>query len=372
MNQKVIAVLAVVIVVIAGVGVAAVAIANGNNGGDRTVTDIRGREVTIPNEVNKVVCVSAGALRMVSYFDIDRVVGVDSMDKGTTGSAANYNLAVYRVAYGEKIKAATDVGGASNFKEIMDTGADVIFTTTEGVDVLNNIQEKTGIPVIGLRAEVYFDLDSLQTFSKQMRLIGEVLKMESRANELVSGIEGLFNELETYKLAAKGADLKKAYVCGLMTGMEGNFYKTTGHFLPFSDTVALNIAPDVAQSPYIIHQKDIIDQNPAYIFVDVANYASCMTTMKTDSATLGEISAITNEKVYSLLPYKYYNTNYEAELIDCFAVGKIIAPGVYDYDLNDKANEIFQLFFPGTSMTLASYTTAIGHGIGLVPASEYK
>lgn len=373
MNQKMIAIATVLIIVAAGVGIGAYVLTNDDgNSGDRTVTDIRGREVSIPGEVNKVVCVSAGALRMVSYFDIDRVVGVDSMDKGTSGSPANYNLAVYRVAYGDKIKSATDVGGASSFKEITDTKADVIFTTTEGVETLNDIQNKTGIPVIGLRAEVYFDLDSLQTFSKQMRLIGEVLGMNDRAEQLVKGINDLFTELETYKLSASASDLQKSYVCGLMTGMNGNFYKTTGHYLPFSTTVGLNIAPDVAQAPYIINQKDIVDQAPQYIFVDDANYASCMSTMKTDSATLGEIPAIANGKVYSLLPYKYYNTNYEAELINCFAVGSILAPSIYSYNLNEKADQIFQLFFPGTSMTLASYTSAIGHGIGLVNESEYK
>jgi iron complex transport system substrate-binding protein len=374
MNTKALAIIAVLILIVAGAAVAVVVMNdNGSkDAGDRTVTDIRGREVTIPNDVKKVVCVSAGALRMVSYFDIDRVVGVDSMDKGTSGSAANYNLAVYRVAYADEIKAATDVGTASSFKEIAETGADVIFTTTEGVEVLDNIQAKTGIPVIGLRAEVYFDLDSLQTFSKQLKLIGQVLKMDSRADQLINGIQALFVELENYRLSASASDLQKAYVCGLMTGMNGNFYKTTGHYLPFSYTVGLNIAPDIAQSPYIISQKDIIDQDPTYIFVDDANYASCMTTMKTDKAILGSISAIANEKVYSLLPYKYYNTNYEAELINCFAVGKIIAPGIYDYDLEKKANEIFQLFFPGTSMTLASYSAAIGHGIGYIDPSEYK
>jgi len=375
MNQKMVAIIAVIIVVVAAVAVAAVVMSNGNGGGDsgdRVVTDIRGREVTIPQDVNKVVCVSAGALRMVSYFDIDRVVGIDSMDKGTSGSPANYNLATYRVAYADQIKEKTDVGDASSFKEIADTGADVIFTTTEGVETLDNIQEKTGIPVVGLRAEVYFDLDSLQTFSKQMRLIGEVLKMDDRADELVNGIEGLFNELEIYKLSAKQSDLKKSYVCGLMTGMTGNFYKTTGHYLPFSTTVGLNIAPDIAQSPYIISAKDIIDRDPEYMFVDVSNYASCMSTMKTDAEILGDISAIANEKVYSLLSYKYYNTNYENELIDCFAVGKIIAPEIYDFNMEDKANEILKLFFPNSTITLASYTAAVGHGIGLIDPSEYK
>ncbi len=372
MNQKVIVIAVVAILAVAGIGLAVYKFTGDDSKGDRTVTDIRGREVSIPDKVDKVVCVSAGALRMVSYFDIDRVVGVDSMDMGTTGSTANYNLATYRVAYGDKIKAATNVGGASSFKEMTDTGADVIFTTTEGVETLNNIQEKTGIPVIGLRAEVYFDLDSMQTFAKQMRLIGEVLKMESRADELVKGMEDLFAELETYKLSAKSSDLQKSYVCGLMTGMNGNFYKTTGHFLPFSTTVGLNIAPDVEQSPYLINEKDIVDQKPAYIFVDVSNYASSLATMKDNTATLGGIPAISGEKVYSLLPYKYYNTNYENELIDCFAVGKIIAPGVYDYDLDKKADAILELFYPDSGLTLAKYTAAIGHGIGPVPASEYK
>lgn len=368
-----IAVVVVAILAIAGIGaIAFMAVNDDENHGDRTVVDIRGREVSIPNVVDEVICVSAGALRMVSYFDIDSVVGVDSFDAGSSGPVANYNLATYRVAYGEQIKAATDVGGASSFKEMANTGADVIFTTTEGVDTLDNIQDKTGIPVIGLRAEVYFDLDSLQTFSKQMRLIGEVFNMESRADELVKGIEDLFAELETYKLSAKESDLQKSYVCGLMTGMTGNFYKTTGHYLPFSTTVGLNIAPDVAQSPYIISQKDIINMEPAYIFVDDSNYASCMATMKSDASTLGTVSAISNEKVYSLLPYKYYNTNYENELINCFAVGSILAPSVYNFNLEEKANEIFQLFFPGTTLTLDSYTASIGHGIGLVDASEYK
>ncbi len=372
MNNKTIAIIIVAILVIAAAGVIVYETTKDGNHGDRTVTDIRGREVSIPNDVQKVVCVSAGALRMVSYFDIDRVVGVDSMDKGTSGSAANYNLATYRVVYGDKIKTMADVGDASNFKAIMDTGADVIFTTTEGVEVLDNIQEKTGIPVIGLRAEVYFDLDSMQTFAKQMKLIGQVLKMDSRADQLVKGIESLFAELEDYKLSATTKDMQKSYICGLMTGMTGNFYKTTGHFLPFSTTVGLNIAPDVAQSPYIINEKDIIDQDPAYIFVDVSNYASSLSTMKANKATLGSISAIVNDKVYSLLPYKYYNTNYENELIDCFAVGSILAPSIYKYNLEQKANEIFQLFFPGTTMTLASYTSAIGHGISHVDPSEYK
>ena len=380
MIQKIIVIAVVAVLIVGGIGFAAYKLTSDDDKkGDRTVTDIRGREVTIPNEVNKVVCVSAGALRMVSYFDIDRVVGVDSFDAKASGPIANYNLATYRVAYGDKIKDMTNVGGASSFKEMTDTGADVIFTTTEGVETLNNIQEKTGIPVIGLRAEVYFDLDSFNTFSEQMKLIGEVLGMEDRADELVNGISALFTELENYKLSAPmpapddpTVKDRYAYVCGLMTGMNGNFYKTTGHFLPFSDTVALNIAPNVNNEPYIIAEKDIIDQNPRYIFVDIANYNSSVTTMKNNSATIGGVSAVVNEKVYALLPYKFYNTNYENELIDCFIVGSIILPSVYNYDLTKKANEIFDLFYPGAGLTLAKYTTALGHDIGKIPATDYK
>ena len=84
MNAKVIAIAVVAVLVVAGAGFGIYQLTKDSDSkGDRTVTDIRGREVSIPGDVQKVVCVSAGALRMVSYFDIDKVVGIDSMDKAS-------------------------------------------------------------------------------------------------------------------------------------------------------------------------------------------------------------------------------------------------------------------------------------------------
>jgi len=369
-KQKIYAIGAVVVLLGVGIG-AFILLSDDTIEGDFTVKDMRGRSVGIPADVEKVVCISAGALRFVSYFDMDKVVGVDSYDKGSAGSMANYNLAIYRAAFPDQLDDATDIGGISSFQEIMDTKADVIFTTTEAPATLDDLQTKTGIPVVGLRAEGYFDIDQINTFYKQLELIGKVLGMESRATELAAGISGLLTELETYKLSVTTAQLKTSYICGLMTGMAGDFYKTTGKYIPFSSTCALNVMPDISNMPYITDDIAILLADPEYMFVDIANYDSCMNTLKTNKTVLAGIDALEKGNVYTLLPYKYYNTNYESEIINCFAVGSILCSEVYDYDLEDKANEIIQLFFPKSTLTYSEFTTLIGQEIGKIAPSAY-
>src|SRR5690554_2964082 len=43
----------------------------------RVITDMMGREVEVPSEINSIICTGSGALRLVAYADaIDLVVGV--------------------------------------------------------------------------------------------------------------------------------------------------------------------------------------------------------------------------------------------------------------------------------------------------------
>jgi len=55
---------------------------NAAESGAFTLTDGFGREVTIPENVERIVCSGAGCLRYLLYLQAqDYVVGVDSMDK---------------------------------------------------------------------------------------------------------------------------------------------------------------------------------------------------------------------------------------------------------------------------------------------------
>ena len=164
------AIVVVAILACAGIGVAVYEVTKDNgNHGDRTVTDIRGREVSIPNEVNKVVCVSAGALRMVSYFDIDRVVGVTDEQRCQFRrqlQPGNHR----RLRRQDHVMTMSAVPATQG-----DDGhcADHIHHH-QGVDVLDNIGENWHRS--SARAEVYF-IRFHADLRQADKTVGEVLKM---------------------------------------------------------------------------------------------------------------------------------------------------------------------------------------------------
>jgi len=49
--------------------------------------------------------------------------------------------------------------------------------------------------------------------------------------------------------------------------------------------------------------------------------------------------------VYGVLPYNYYNTNYETVLADAYFIGKVLYPDQFsDIDPQEKADEIYTQF----------------------------
>lgn len=352
-KKQLFAVLAVAIMVVAAVG-ALWAINGLDDGmkGDVKVVDMRGRTVYVDEDVQSVICLSASSLRLISYFGaVDMVVGIDSFDANALGSPANYYKATYRIAY-MNISSITSVGSEANFAAINDTGADVIFTSVEDVGVLNDLQNKTNIPVVGLNAQGSFDIDNMTEFSRQLNLIGKVLGMEDRAEELIDGITSLLDELEGHRSQIASSDFRDAYVGGMFYFMQGGLYKTTGKYLPFDLTCANNVMPDVNNgNPYDTFITDVMDADPDYIFIDSMTYASSLAKFLEDQGSLANVTAVENQDIYTTLVYKYYGTNWETEMINAFYIGSVLNPDVYDFDMEDKADEILALFFPGSDVT---------------------
>lgn len=352
-KKQMFAVLAAAIIVIAALGTIWVLDRmEDETGGEVRVIDMRGRAVYVDENVDSVVCLSASSLRLISYFGaVDMVVGIDSFDANTLGSPANYYKATYRVAY-LNISSITSVGSEANFAAINDTGADVIFTSVEDVGVLNDLQNKTNIPVVGLNAQGSFDIDDMTEFSRQIDLIGKVLGKEDRAEELINGINALLDELESFKAEVTPANYSDAYVGGMFYFMQGGLYKTTGKYLPFDLTCANNVMPDVNNgNPYDTFLTDVIDADPDYIFVDSMTYANSYAKFLEDQGSLANVTAVENQDVYTTLVYKYYGTNWETEIINAFYIGSVLNPEVYDYDMAEKADGILALFFPGSAIT---------------------
>ncbi|MFY9383054.1 MAG: hypothetical protein WAP14_03450, partial [Acetomicrobium sp.] len=56
-----------------------------------TIEDMAGRSVSIEGSVQRIVCAGPGALRLITYMNVqDKVVGVEEMEKDPTGRPYAY------------------------------------------------------------------------------------------------------------------------------------------------------------------------------------------------------------------------------------------------------------------------------------------
>ena len=201
-KNKLIALFAVAIVVIAGVVIFTAD--NSKDDGDFTVTDMRGRIVSIPSNVDKIVCLSAGSLRLVVYLGAaDMVVGIDKEDSNV--SKPTYYKGTYHIAF--DVKGIANVGNEENFKAIKDTGAQVIISSATDVSKLDDLQDKTGISVVGIDAGGNRGVAS-DELSKNLKLLGKVLDKSDRANQLTNYIKDTMKTMED--LSKKSTVIKDA------------------------------------------------------------------------------------------------------------------------------------------------------------------
>ena len=62
------------------------------------------------------------------------------------------------------------------------------------------------------------------------------------------------------------------------------------------------------------------------------------------------MDAVKNNNMYSTLVYKYYGTNWESELMNAYYIGSILDPEIYNFNIEEKCNEILSLFYPGSDI----------------------
>lgn len=349
MDKKVIfAVIATVIVVVAAAA-AVYSLDRGDNDSSegRTVTDMLGRNVNIPGDVDSIVCLSAGSVRLACYMGVaDKIVGIDRMDAMASGSSANYDKATYRIAY--DIRSITNVGSEDNFRDIISTGADLIVTSMTDVSQVETLQQNTGIPTIAVSAAGNIDVDD-EEFDKNLLLMGEALGAEGRATELIGGKNALLGELEALR-SESGAEAR-CYIGGMFYMMTGDLFMTTGNYASFEYTPATNVMPDTNNgNPYTTTARELAASGAEYIFIDSMTFTASKALLEENRPVLADLEAVSDGNVYSTFVFKYYGTNWEAELINAYYIGSVLDPEVYDFDFREKVNLILDLFFPGSDL----------------------
>jgi len=311
------------------------------------IKDMRGRDVSIPEEVNSVIALGAGSLRLLTYLNaVDKVIAVEDAGHGREKTEYGfYSLATYRLAY-PGLRELPSIGSAENHEAIIAADPDLIICSTVDTGQLDQLQSVLGIPVFAVDVDV--ELGDSERFFHQLETLGSLLGRKERALSLIEGLEAALQDLNSR--AAQVETPQRGYAGGMMFFGPADLLRTTGDYLPFDLTGSENVMPSHPsgnRQPYMTSLEDLAAADPDYVFIDAANIElSKAGFQKNREVLMEQVSAFADQEVYSTLVYKYYGTNWENQLINIYYVGSILYPELYeDISVQEKAEEIWELFF---------------------------
>jgi len=324
----------------------------------REITDSLGRLVVVPDKVQRVICSGSGCLRLLTYLGGQHlVVAVDDFE----GRPRQFDARPYALANPQfqKMPLFGEFRGKDNPELIMtlDPQPEVIFKLvgtgkgTVGPDPAT-LHEKTGIPVVALK---YGNLAGMKDdLYDSLRIMAEVIDTKPRAEEMISYIEMQMNELKNRTRDIPKEQQPSVYLGGVAYAGPHGFQSTEPTYPPFRLVNAKNLADGANTntkeiSNSAIAKEKIVEWNPDYLFLDLSTLqlgdkAGGLFELRSDPAYQA-LSAVKTGKVFGLLPYNWYNQNFESILADAFYVGKLLYPELFtDIDPQQKADEIFTFF----------------------------
>ena len=349
------AALATLVLLMAVAGCTGTTAGGGAAGEEITVTDGFGRSVTAPSPPESVVCSGSGCLRYLVYLQAqDLVVGVDDIEKKEQEAEGR----PYALAYGSKFKDLPLIGefrGKDDPEKIISIGPDVVFKTgstgtaygTSAAEA-DKLEDKTGIPVVAFPyGSLRDDAEKAEMYGG-LRVMGEVLGKQDRAEEVIAYIDATMADLERRTGDIPEADQKSVYVGGISSAGAHGIISTEPAYPPFLWVHAKNVATGLGTAHADVAKEALVNWDPEYIFIDAGTTqmesGGAVGELKNDAALAG-LSAAKNGKVYGVLPYNFYNTNYETVLADAYFVGKTLYPDRFaDVDPVKKADEIYTFF----------------------------
>ncbi len=314
------------------------------------ISDTAGREVFVPDKVERVICSGPGALRLISYFKAqDKVVAVDDMEKRKN----TFDARPYAIAHAgyKTLPVFGGFRGQDDPEKILglDKLPQVIFKTYPDMGYNpDELQQKTGIPVVVLD---YGDLDRhRKELFDSINLIGRVLKQEKRAADLIGFFSAQIEELEKRTKAL--TNKKTCFVGGIAFKGPHGFQSTEPYYPPFEFVNADNIAAsgripgkNIRQSNF--SKEKILMTDPDILFLDLSTLQmgdqhSGLFELKNDPVYQA-LTAVKEKRVYGVLPYNWYTQNLGSVLADAWYIGKIICPEQFsDIQPEKKADEIYE------------------------------
>lgn len=316
---------------------------NKNEKSKIVITDMIGREVIIPSKIEKILAIRSGALRYVVYLNAsDLVSGVEEYEKRRSTP--------YLMAHPE-LRELPSIG-TGNYAEpelITYVNPDLIFCTYANNGEAEQLQKKTGIPVLAVE---YGDFtENIDVMFSALKFMGKILDKENRADSLINYINNCISDLNNRTKDVPEAENPGIYIAGIAYNGSHGLVSTMSPFAPFEFVNAVNVASVLDKRAFsaikgtFIDKEQLIYWNPEKIFIDVSGLKNIKNELSKDKTLVNSIDAFKTGEIYSLLPYNWYTINFGTIICNAYYTGKILYPGKFsDIDIEEKSNEIYEHF----------------------------
>ncbi|MDR5674132.1 ABC transporter substrate-binding protein [Halalkaliarchaeum sp. AArc-GB] len=304
------------------------------------------RTVQVPAEVDRIVAVGPGALRLVCHLGVGSdVVAVEHQERATDNWTPPYNIAYPE--FRELPTAGPQHGGDA--EAIVTQAPDLIVASTDTPDGSAQLQSQTGVPTVWVdQGNFGDDRESLYT---AWRTVAEAVGRTERAEELVSFVESRRQELQ--ELSSDAVGHPSTFV-GAVSHRGGQAMTSTEvPFPPFSmvgaESVAIELAPKAAESTGSTAKRDVaseklLEWDPEVVFINRANLSIVQDGLR--GSGLDSLSAVRNGAVYGVHPHYYYDYNPSTMLANAYYIGTILYPAAFgDVDPKTAADRVYRGFF---------------------------
>ncbi len=321
-----------------------------DNNGTRTITDLDGREVTIPENVESVIA--------IPWPWTSIVFAVDGTDEHIAGMAATAkksyekcmfkvlapNLAESNSSYIEDAAVGGTFGNV-NFEEMANVDPDLVLAyKAQSGDIPS--YEAIEVPV------AIVNYGSLEQVQDGIRLLGEIFHKEDRAEKIISYHEETQKEVQERVKDVKDEEKPTVlylYNSTVMTqpiGFTGMMIEAAGGVnaakdVAIPDNASNNFAPIDMETIYM-RDPDIIIMSNFDTFTPEDIYSNTLA-----DADWSELKAVKNQQVYKVPMgiYRWSQPNVEAHLYLEW-LGKIIQPRVFaDVNLKADTEEFYKSMF---------------------------
>jgi len=312
----------------------------------REITDALGRTVDIPDTVDRVICSGPGCLRLLTYLGAtEMVVGVDEIETRPSADAPR----AYAIAHPEfrDLPLIGQHRGRDNPELILalDPAPQVIIKTLSSIGVgHDDLSNQTGLPVVAV--DVGDLAGERAAFDSALRIMGEVVGREARAEEVIAFIDGQIAEMGD-RAARSSVEAPGVFIGGVAFQGAQGFNSTEPFYPPFDMLGLTNLARDGAPGTgrhSVVAREQIVAWDPQVLFLDLGTVrgqdVGGLHELRTDAAYQG-LSAVTQGNLWGVLPNTLYHIEVGSILANAWFIGTITRPDTFrDVDPVARANEI--------------------------------